>query len=335
MDEIEQRIRAARPLSGNRDLPLSDRAKRELAELVMSAPAASDAAEARTERPWFRLNRPALVSIAAAAAVVVLVVVWSQAPTPVQAATPPLLSFTPVGGEPSELLLGMSENTCDDPWETAEPNGDVVIVTHDWNIATSIGANGEVEWSRVEPEVLTRVMYPDGSIAYSAVAGEPFVAPDQSLAGMPTPGTPLWENSFDPEEAGYWFADEFPETVDDVAGFFRLYSGFDDREGAANTFQDVNNLLVERVLDCGEQTTLLRYLATLPDIEVEGMTVDRIGRDALALSAINLEGGFEEYLFFEPTSGRILATERVYVGTERTDIGPPYVTSYTAWQLDN
>ena len=36
MDELERRIRAARPVSGNRTLPLTDRAKRELAELIRS-----------------------------------------------------------------------------------------------------------------------------------------------------------------------------------------------------------------------------------------------------------------------------------------------------------
>lgn len=34
-DDLDKRIRAARPTSGNRDLPLTDRAKRELAELML------------------------------------------------------------------------------------------------------------------------------------------------------------------------------------------------------------------------------------------------------------------------------------------------------------
>ena len=39
MGELERRIRAARSVSGSRDLPLTDRAKRELAELLLSEPA--------------------------------------------------------------------------------------------------------------------------------------------------------------------------------------------------------------------------------------------------------------------------------------------------------
>ncbi|QTV79160.1 hypothetical protein [Microbacterium sp. NIBRBAC000506063] len=59
MDEIERRVRAARPTSGHRDLPLTDRAKRELAELALvdeTAPARAERS-AESRHAWPRAPR--------------------------------------------------------------------------------------------------------------------------------------------------------------------------------------------------------------------------------------------------------------------------------------
>ena len=92
MDELERRIRAARPMSGNRDLPLSDRAKRELADLVLSSPHAMPGRRppAQPLRRKTRLRTQRLVGVAAGLVVAIAIstIIFNIVPSrPASAAT--------------------------------------------------------------------------------------------------------------------------------------------------------------------------------------------------------------------------------------------------------
>lgn len=74
MDDIETRLRAARPTSGYRDLPLTDRAKRELAELMLaerpqSVAASTGQAHSRSRFATRRFVVPVVVIAAAVSGV--------------------------------------------------------------------------------------------------------------------------------------------------------------------------------------------------------------------------------------------------------------------------
>lgn len=71
MDELEARLRAARPISGHRSLPLTDRAKRELADLMLAehqaarATPVADVPGAGRQRRWTRSISAAVIAAVA------------------------------------------------------------------------------------------------------------------------------------------------------------------------------------------------------------------------------------------------------------------------------
>ncbi|MFK0403142.1 hypothetical protein ACIQTT_12480 [Microbacterium sp. NPDC090225] len=113
MDEIERRIRHARPASGHRDLPLTDRAKRELGELIIA-----DGAQGTARQVAFRRRRRAWVFVpAAAAAVAVAVVVgtialWpSSAPEALTPTPTPATASTGTSATSSDAMRALADGT--------------------------------------------------------------------------------------------------------------------------------------------------------------------------------------------------------------------------------
>lgn len=338
MDDLERRIRRARPLSGNRNLPLSDRARRELAELLMAADSpesASVTAPPRPRRPWFRLSLPTFAATSAILVVVAVVAVWAFTPAPVYAATPPLLEFESVDQSATALLLELSERTCEAPSEPTDPSGDTVIVTHTWTLAMEVDGDGEVESSVIRPEIVTTTVRLDGSGTIVAVAGKPFESDGVVVDDTAISGLPLWELDFASGEFGLFGDRDFPSAVDEVEGFLLGESGFDESNQSVDSIDAVESLFLERELKCHDRATLLRYLAEVPDLDVAGSTVDRLGREAVALVGIRTVSDVEQYrryLLLDPNTGELLASETEYIGSVRADISSPAIISYFGWE---
>ena len=94
-DLIEELIRSARPVSGNRDMRLTERAKRELRALH------EDESELGLIRQSVSLRKPLFASLAAMLLIAVAIMALPFVPTQATAATPPLLE---IGQELFDLL---------------------------------------------------------------------------------------------------------------------------------------------------------------------------------------------------------------------------------------
>ena len=332
MDEFERRIRAARPASVRRDTPLSSRAKRELAELILSDPDAS-LPPARSSAVGVRRRSRGVAGgalatvLVAAIAVVAVVLNW-----PVYAATPELLATAPVSVTASEALLRASValrevDTGPGDGEGVEPGQAGVISAQTWTLAST--DDGSRVTSAVVPENYVITRNEDGSRTVVVTAGQALDgdAPDSDVED----GALLWEESYAAGEYAYSFTSPAPTSADEVGTFLGPVAGADTDSNASAAFQSIAVLLMEQTLAPHQEAALLEYLAGLPGVEMIGSTNDRLGRPALVLSTTRTDGEYEDHILISPDQGVILATETIYTGTERTDLRSPAVVSYYAW----
>ena len=334
MDEFEARIRAARPASVRRGAPLSSRAKRELAELILSEPDySSSPAPGRVVHLGRQRNRQvvarAFTAVLVAAATVVAVVLHQ----PVYALTPNLLATTPVSVSAPEALIRASENlrasdAVEGDGEAPATSNAGVISVQAWTLSST--DDGAQVVSAIIPEnyVITRdhdgartvvvttgqAQHGDGSIVEDSDAEE---------------GVLLWKESYLPGEYVYAFGSDAPTSPDEVGPFLSTVAGTDTSASAA--IQAIAVLLMEQSLASSQEAALLEYLSGLPDISVVGQTTDRLGRPALVLSTPRADGSHTVSILISPEHGTILAIETIYTGTDRTDVRTPAVISYYAW----
>lgn len=331
MDETERRIRAARPVSGNRHLPLTDRAKRELAELMIAAnDTPSDPAARGRRGAGSRLRRMSLVAALVIVATA-LSVWWPRTSTPALAATPPVLEVTPLD-EPGSLVLAQIAHAAR---ESQDPpvTGDVTIRMQNWVLAAQM-VDGEVDLSAtvVSPENYVITIRSDGSQSIVVRAGEPLATPGSRSDVGPAPGTMLWSMDYPPEENQPLFSDAAPRRSRDVGPFLTAGSGLDTEASASNTMTAISYLLMEQRLDGEQRAALMEFVATLPDVDVAGATTDRLGRPAVVLTAPRPHADYTDYLLIDRSNGLVLATETTFAGTDRPDISTPAVTEYYAWE---
>lgn len=334
MDDIERRIRAARPVSGNRSMPLTDRAKRELAELLLSQGGDLDvpARQGSAPSPPRRRRRGVLMASLAVVIAVVVTVVTLARPTPVYAATPPMLQLTTIAESASELLTTMRQNV----QAESAPAGLVTIDVQTWTLSAVEDAASQALPSVVVPQQYHITTDVDGVRTIEVRAGQPAV----DARGVPTPdaqggtvaGELLWSQSYAAGEYGYLFVGPVPDDVDAMDSYLRQGIGDQATPGAADYFEAISSLLLEQQPTGPQLAALLAFLARLPDVEVAGSVTDRLGREGVAFRAVrDSDPDYTEYLVVSPSTGQILAAETVYTGTTRTDIPSPAVTSYYAW----
>lgn len=332
MDELEQRIRGARPVSGHRNLPLSDRAKRELAELMLV-----DAV--RTTRTQRRPRRPrrsgflkaagvatAITSVIAAGAIATNAIMVPQA---AHAATPPLLDTTATSETAQELLTQMSQAAED---HAKTPEGSYTISLQTWTLA--ITDDGLSQSTSIVPENHEFTRTADGAFATRVTYAQPIDQNGSPLNtdDLPAAGELSWEDSWEPGEYQFAFPGHFPVKPEDVGSYLATVSGATLPLSASESIQAMNSLLAEQQLDAKQQVALLTYLANLPDLRVAGTTIDRLGRDGVVFTSEDLGyRGYEDHIIISLATGQILATERIYHGTFRTDIPSPSVVNYYLW----
>lgn len=323
MDDLERRIRAARPVSGHRNLPLTDRAKRELAELMLqesSLPTSRSTSTRAHTRWWFGIAAAALVVVAAVA---IPVRVLTSAPS--HAATPALLAVTPVQGTASELLRELS--LASRAANTLPPTGTIHIQVETWTLATD--NDGIARGSTILPERHDITREPDGTLTTKVTAGKPVgtIRPD-----TPTEGELLRLETLAPEAADYEFGTPAPEDSDDVARFLARTPTSETLLTAAASIDAISSLLLEQTLSPAQTQAILNYLADLPDITVTGATLDRHGREGITFSAVDRDHPeYSAHLVIATSTSQILAIERTYTGSDRTDIASPSVVQYYIW----
>lgn len=268
--------------------------------------------------------------VAAGGAFVVLlfVVVFAVSsvlrPAPAIAATPPLLELASVSQTAPALLKEMESMR-----RNGQPPGST-IRAQNWALNTSIGEDGTIESSVVEPQWTETTFLPDGSVRYRLVTAEPF--PGQNDVGLPEPGTVLVDEVFLPGDWDNPVEEEPPTDVRDVAAYLVGLTG-EYTLTTGQTIREISAILSNTILSPEQEAAFIGYLSTLSGIQVSGSTTDRLGRTGIVLSATDRDPGqFEDRLIISPSNGQILAAETLYIGSDRTDIASPAVIDYTAWE---
>lgn len=331
MDELERRVRAARPMSGNRDLPLTDRAKRELADLLLSrpniAPHRERAAEARRRNSARVTRRLAAVAVILVAVILASTVVPDVIPNgSAQAATPAPLVTSAIAGSTAETLARLKiakQNDRSDPGNS--------IRFQSWELNTEIDGNNEIVSSSIEPYRSETTFAPDGSVHSILTAAEPF--PGQDASGLPTPGTVIADETLAPGEYESPYDKPLPTDAARIGTYLARYRGERPPLTAGAAIREISGLLSSVILTREQETAIISYLQTLDGLTVAGTVTDRLGREGIAFAATDRRPGeYEDYVIISPNTGSIIAAETVYIGSQRTDIASPSVVDYTAWE---
>lgn len=326
MDEIERRIRAARPLSGHRLLPLTERAKRELADLLLGSGEGPTHQPRAAHRRWTRVG-PRLLAAVLIVGAVMVAFMWQPHSRHAIAATPPVLDPTPVA-DPGDQLARLAEEARASGGAASSET--ITIHMMSWSLNTDMDAAGQVS-SAISPEVYTITIGADGSRRQVVTAGHAVDAHGNPAESDPAPGTVLSELYSAPGEYEPLFTSPAPTTASEIGPFLEAGSGLDAQEHASSAFLAITYLLVEQQLDGQQTAAIIDFLAGLPDIEVAGTVTDRLGRPALALAGPRPTGDYTDYLLLAAESGSIIGFETVYTGHDRPDINSPAVTSYQIW----
>lgn len=329
MDELERRVRAARPLSGHRDLPLSDRAKRELADLLLAGTSRKPPRRMKRARPHVLVLT--VMAIIMAVTVSTIGIASLLFPQPAFAATPEMLKVTPIHESVAEVLDPIADRLEAEPSRPAATA--FTITVQAWTL--DIHDNGKSLSSAIVPQDYKITVDSDGSRHQRITSAGPRTslgAPAPSDSG-PTAGHLLSEEAWKPGEYTPLYPGPAPTDSSKYEAYFNTVVQSDTSLSAATVLNEVNSLLLEQKLSSHQQGALLQYLASLPDLKLAGRVTDRLGRPGVALAATDPNRReYESLIVISPADGRILTTEAIYTGHDRTDIPSPAVVHYYAWK---
>lgn len=320
---LDRRLFQARPDTPFRGEPLT----LEQETLFLSIVGASEAQ--RRGRPRNSSRRFERLSLAAALLAVLLLLgtalsAWHEPTSPAVAATPRIVQAHSLKGEARELLMDLSQSI-GGPGHAVAPH---TIRFQFWSLAFSPDAPPK----SVQPQEMLVEYLADGRKLLESRALQP-----RSDDGKPVDDPEAYDvdemvfrHTFEKDEPVGLFPK--PSADAEWGELLREGEGLPANASAAGYFRAVSNLLSEHPLSRSEQSGLLRFLATLSGIRVEGQVVDRLGRPGVSFSAP--DGEYRRVLIISPTRG-VLAYESLYTGSDRTDIPSPAVIDYKAWHSPN
>jgi hypothetical protein len=325
-DELTARLRAARPHTPRRGQTIDARQETLLKQIV-AEPAPVGIVSGRTRRGPGWHTRPIWLVAASVMLVIVLGALGSIArcqPSAAVAATPKLLTPEPVDGTSKENLMRISDDV-----RGTGPAGDRRIRFQTWALAFDPEAATPPRF--IAPEEHEIVHLPDGSVSVTVRAGMPYGADGELVPdASPAPGTVLWSDVQAAGDATPLFGPP-PTEESQITEFFKK-SGTVSSGTSGEYFSAIRLLLSEKALSSEQEAALIGFLATLPDIKVDGTVTDRLGRDGVAFSTDSRSPGeYRDTLVLSASVG-ILSYEVAYIGSSRTDIQAPAVIEYIAWQ---
>lgn len=331
MDEIERRIRAARPTSGHRDLPLTDRAKRELAELTLT----DDSLPAQARGGGALRRAPARVIAAVSVLVACLVLVpfgANLASSPATALTPPALEWLP-----TSLTVTDAIDDAIQALESSEGLDEPLRESHSvgWYFHVDV-EDEKASRTVISPEVYHFVWREDLSAHNRAFAGTPYWADDQTLAlpsDAPQPGDLLWEEVFAPGEYEPILPDVPGETPAEWEAFLQPVA-YGDLSSGYWMIDVIDTAMQGWSLTNEQHASLLRLLSNLSDVSVLGITDDRAGRPVFGFSATHPSYPKEHHLFVSLQTGRIIGFETYMVEGDSYFPGNA-VISYKLFEVEN
>lgn len=324
-DDLTARLRAARSQTPRRR-QLDSRHETMLKQII-AEPIAADRISRITRRGNGWYARPIWLVAASVMLVVVLGALGSIAlfqPSAAVAATPKLLNPDPVDGTSKENFMRIS-----DAVRETGPGKDAPIRFQTWALA--FDPESATPSRFIVPEEHEIAHLPDGSVNVTVRAGVPYDADGELVANpSPVPGTVLWSDVQTADQVVDIFGSP-PTEQSQIAEFFEK-SGTVFSGTSGEYFSAIRVLLSEKALSGEQEAALIGFLATLPDIKVDGMVTDRLGRAGVAFSAeTRSPGEYRDTLVLNGSVG-ILSYEVTYIGSSRTDIQAPAVIEYIAWE---
>jgi hypothetical protein len=205
------------------------------------------------------------------------------------------------------------------------------ITTHSWARSMTVGEDGAIEKSTIEPEVRTVEHGRDGS-RIEVRRGEPYDSDGRPIHvdGYPI-GELIWEQDFAPGEFDFVYG-EPPTTAAEFGAVLRAPTGAAEFT-TGEYLLELNSMLLQRPITTEQTSAALGFLAGLPDLEVEGTVVDRLGRSGISFATgSRTPGEFVDRVIVSDEGLGILSVETTYVGHDRTDVQAPSVWSYVAFE---
>lgn len=321
MDRVERLIRSASPAKE----PLSARAEADLARILAIVPEDAPVTDL-PRRPRARW----VLSIAAAAVLVLAIGIASIVrPQHAYAATPPMLTITPIEGDTPTVLRRLAALAASQP----DVSGETQIITQWWALASEVNEAGEIVTSRVDPIRRVSALLPGGAMRITDYAGQPYDTQGNPVTdpNSPTVGTDL--GTFDMDTDERFFPTEPPDTPVEFGRYLADAMPTGSNAPTAHALSVVEALLGEHILTPAQNAALAEYLGALPDLALLGRSTDRLGRPVVAVAAPTSPTMHSQaVLMLNAKTGRIAATETIYRGTDRTDIPSPAVLEYMAWE---
>jgi len=341
-DDLENEFRAAKPGTVRRHDPIGERGLVLLEEINREARTHTipprrlhspwHAAASRRSRQGSTRARRTVFPLLGGGFVVVMVAITIIAmnvmnPGAAVALTPPLLETTPVAGEPSDVMRELGQADGNNGGTAVDGNK---IRFTSWALNTTIGEDGTITSSAVEPQWREVTFAADGTTRMVITAGTPFDG--QPTGDLPKPGTLLEDTTYDPgsEEFGFAFREEPPTDPATVGEYLQRAIGLEN-PSLGDYFLAVGGLLSTRILTGEQESALVVFLSEQNGLRIAGSTTDRLGREGIVFQASGRLTGYQDYLVIS-RSGQILASETIYTGDERDDIPSPSVVEYTAWE---
>lgn len=322
-------------------LPGDDaRAALELARIMslpQDRPALRRSRVATTKWGVRRIIVPVLATVAVMVVVFVVVVQPGGGGHVAQAGTPPLLGLNgvqpgtlPSSGEPAgDTLRDLADEAADLPYAPIQPVQHVVAAS--WFAESTIDVGGEPTRSVLRSVQRESYFLPDDTFRSIERRGASLDQDGRVTTPVDTEGPALTDESFASPDPGADYAENLPTDLAELRDV--LLDGFDpetlqDAPGGALLGQ-VTALTSSYVLPPPLVAAILEVLAHEPTVTLLGTTHDRIGREALILSAPAIDGHSQQLLLVDPHTGAILGDELILV---RPSAGysftPPAVTSF-------
>jgi hypothetical protein len=329
MDELEHRLRAANPWPTRAAGDLSERAERELANLIDQEHLAPTTPRPAAGRSTMRGRWRWPVAATVVAAALSVLAVFNIANVPVATAAPPLLEFTPLDAPDDEVLAELSDRARADAATTS-----TLIRYESWSATIIPGADTTEMF--VQPEEVTSIRDADGAGTLTIRAGEPRWGPPPPGQTVKTPGEVTRRSVYRAGEFPQLFPDAPPAapSADELNAYLHAHLEFPTPTTAGDYFGVIRDLRSEWRLSGPQNAAVIELLGSLPDVEVAGMVHDRLGREGIALvTATRYDGGFRDVLVLDPSTGALLTSEVEYLGgVDEVTLPYPTVLIYVAWK---
>lgn len=296
--------------------------------------------EGRAMRRRDRRNRRPVLSAVTACVIVALAAIVVQLGSPgaeaplAQAATPELLQYQPIPGTVKSNLQRIARQFRTSPGQpTSGTKRYAYVNTQSWSLFTRV--DGQQVRSAVVPEMREIWVAADGSGRLRVAAGVPSFPSEQSrqawqAAGRPRPGIQ------DIRYPGGGLSAMYPRVLPEDVGGLRaaLAVSHPVRNGPAETLVAISDLYNEQLPSGLTRASILDALAEVPGLQLQGRTIDRVGRPGVAVGVISTMTGLPTRftLVFDEHDGRLLDQEQVLTTTAgRLDVPIPSVISYTTY----